>query len=294
MLRLGRAPAKLNLALELTGRRPNGYHELASISQTVDWSDVVGVDPVPPSRPGEPCRLLVYGPQASHVPHGPDNILLKAVRVLRERGLANELGRVVLEKRIPTQSGLGGGSADAAALIRLAATGHEPDELLDAALACGADVPFALTGGAAMVTGIGEELSPLPPLGPSLFLVVLLARISTAQAYAAVQLSDFKDGSRISELAGKFREGTRPDPGLFGSDLLPAALRVSPQLCQRWDALRAATPGVSWAMTGSGGAFFTPIDEPASAAGTARAVAGACPGALIRAVVTESGWPSPI
>jgi 4-diphosphocytidyl-2-C-methyl-D-erythritol kinase len=201
---------------------------------------------------------------------------------------------VVLEKRIPTQSGLGGGSADAAALIRLAAAGHERDELLDAALACGADVPFALQGGAALVTGIGEELSLLPSLTTSLFLIVVLATISTAQAYAAVRPEDFSDGARTADLASRVRARKRPDPSLYGSSLLPAALRVSPRLKVGWSALRAATPGLSWAMTGSGGAFFAPLHEPSLAADVARAVTAACPEALIRAVLTESEWPDPI
>ncbi len=295
VLRLGRAPAKLNLVLELTGRRANGYHELAAVSHTVGWSDVVGLEALAPgARATDACQLLVYGPHSAQVPHGPENIVLKAARLLSEHGLGQATSRIVLEKRIPTQSGLGGGSADAAALIRLSAPDAPTSALEEVALACGADVPFALTGGAALVGGIGERLEPLPPLSDQLFLVVVLAAISTAAAYAAVQARDFSDGSRADRLASSLRAGSVPDPDLYGSDLQPAALRTSATLRRRLRALRHATPGTPWAMTGSGGAFFTPLDDPERAVSTARTVALACPGVLVRTVVSEPGWPDRI
>jgi len=295
VLRLGRAPAKLNLVLELTGRRANGYHELAAISHTISWSDVIGLEPLARGAPAaDTCQLLVYGPHSAQVPHGPENIVLKAARLLSDQGLGQATSRIVLEKRIPTQSGLGGGSADAAALIRLTAPDAPDSALEEVALACGADVPFALTGGAARVGGIGELLEPLPPLSDRLFLVVVLAAISTAAAYAAVQTKDFGDGSRADRLARSLQAGTVPDPDLYGSDLQPAALRISATLRQRLRALRQATPGTPWAMTGSGGAFFTPIDDPNRAVNIARTVALACPGALVRTVISEPGWPDPI
>ncbi|MHB1893922.1 MAG: 4-(cytidine 5'-diphospho)-2-C-methyl-D-erythritol kinase [Candidatus Dormibacteria bacterium] len=295
VLRLGRAPAKLNLVLELTGRRGDGYHELAAVSHTVGWSDVIGLEPLPAqAKPSEPCQLLVFGPHSARVPHGRDNIVLRAAGLLQERGLGPALGRIVLEKRIPTQSGLGGGSADAAAVIRLAAAGAPRSALESVALACGADVPFALVGGAARVGGVGELLTTLPPLPSSLFLIVVLAAVSTASAYAAVQPADFGDGSRAERLANSLRTGASPDPADYGSDLLPAALRVSPALRERLDSLRRGTPGINWAMTGSGGAFFAPVDNPDQAVSTARAVALACPGATIRTVLSEPGWPDPI
>ena len=294
-MRLGRAPAKLNLILELTGRRADGYHELAAVSQTVSWSDVIGVEPLGTDAGRvEPCQLLVYGPHSTQVPHGPDNIVLKAVRLLQEQDLGEPVGRIVLEKRIPTQSGLGGGSADAAAVILLAAPSVPRAGLESVALACGADVPFALVGGAARVGGVGERLAPLPPLANRLFLVVVLATISTAAAYAAVQPQDFGDGARTERLTKSLLAGTPPDPAGYGSDLLPAALRVSSSLRERLDALRHGTPGIRWAMTGSGGAFFTPIDDPDQAASTALAVARSCPGVAIRTVLTEPGWSDPI
>lgn len=289
MLRLGRAPAKLNLVLELTGRRANGYHELAAISQTVGWSDVIGVEPR--GSGARACQLLVCGPHSAQVPHGPENIVLKAVRLLGEMGLGQAPGRIVLEKRIPAQSGLGGGSADAAALIRLVAPDAAPAALEAVALACGADVPFAMVGGAARVGGVGELLDPLPPLAGQLFLVVVLAGVSTAAAYAAVQAQDFSDGSRTERVAQALRAGLAPAPDLYGSDLLPAALRISSALGQGLESLRRSTSDTSWAMTGSGGAFFTPIDDPDQAARTARSVARACPGAMVRTVISEPGWP---
>lgn len=289
MLRLGRAPAKLNLTLELTGRRADGYHELAAVSQTIGWSDVVGVE-VEGTDWLNPCRLTVAGPHGAQVPHGEQNILMRAVSLLRSSGRADPISRLVLEKRIPTKSGLGGGSADAAALIRLAARGPTDDVLLKIALQCGADVPFALVGGAAVVGGVGDVLAPLAPLTKGVFLVAILGEVSTAAAYGAVRPEDFSSGDRTAAVVRSMDAGELPDPALLGSALLPAALRVSSTLAERFGCLRSATPGVSWSMTGSGGAFFTLLDGPEEAAREARAVALGCPGVPLRAVLPEPGW----
>ncbi len=289
MLRLSRAPAKLNLVLELTGRRPDGYHELAAVSQTVGWSDLVGVE-LGEEDLSLPCHLVVDGPHSNQVPPGEQNILLRALGLLRAEGRARPISRVALEKRIPTRSGLGGGSADAAALIRLAAAGPLDQELFDLALKCGADVPFAMRGGAAQVSGIGEAVRPIPALNQGVFLITVLGAVSTASAYRAVHPDDFSDGSRAESVARALAASELPNPELLGSALLPAALRVTPGLAGAWQRLSASTPTMPWAMTGSGGAFFCLVPDPDQAERAIAAVARHCPGLPIRAAIPEPEW----
>lgn len=284
VLRLGRAPAKLNLALELTGRRADGYHELAAVSQTVDWSDVIALEGGGPvRRPTSAApELQVWGPEADRVPLGQDNLAVRAAILLRARQLGPPITRLALEKRIPTQSGLGGGSADAAAVLRLAGDGLDRHQLETIALECGADVPFSLLGGACHLSGIGEVISPVPPLNSGAFLIVVLGSVATAEAYAATEPLDFSDGARVERLAAVLRSGCAPDAELFGSGLQSAAVRAVPELALRLRKLSEASPGVAWAMTGSGGAFFSFQPDGPTAARLARQVAPACPGAGIR------------
>jgi 4-diphosphocytidyl-2-C-methyl-D-erythritol kinase len=273
----------LNLALELTGRRADGYHLLAAVSQTIDWSVGAALACVaggggPPAAPG----LQVWGPEAHRVPAGADNLAVRAALLLRERNLGAPVARLALEKRVPTQSGLGGGSADAAAVLRMAGQGVAASELEAVALRCGADVPFSLLGGAALLSGIGEQVSPLPTLTRGAFLIVVLGAVATANAYRATRPEDFSDGERVAQMMEALRQDAPLDPSLFGSGLQPAALRAVPELELRLRALSQVSPSTSWAMTGSGGAFFSYLPDARSAAQLARAVAPCCPGAGIR------------
>ena len=284
MLLLGRAPAKLNLALELTGRRSDGFHQLAAISQTIDWSDIVALEADSGLAGGDfpTPELQVWGPEAHRVPAGQANIAVRAALLLRERGLGVPVRRLGLEKRVPPQSGLGGGSADAAAVLRLAGEGASATQLNSIALQCGADVPFGLHGGAARIGGVGEQLFTLPSLTRGAFLVVVLSAVATAAAYAVTDPGEFSDGSRVQRLAAALEEDGPLDPSLFGSALQPAALRAVPQLAARLATLVEAAPDARWAMTGTGGAFFSYLANATTAASLALAVAPACPGAGIR------------
>lgn len=282
MLAVAAAPAKVNLALELVGRRSDGFHLLAAVSQTVSWSDLVAVELArPPGHSGE-VQVVVRGPFRQGVPAGPENIVARAAGALDRRGLGRAVGAVALWKRIPTQSGLGGGSADAAAVMRLAAGAAVGAELEEAALECGADVPFALHGGAALLRGVGEVLSPLPPLAATVILVAVLGRVETARAYAEVQAREITDASRAEAVAAALTRGALPAPELLGSALEPAALRVAPRLGPGLERLRAVDPSLGWAMTGSGGAFFTLVAADRAVAALA-ACRAACPGFPIRA-----------
>jgi 4-diphosphocytidyl-2-C-methyl-D-erythritol kinase len=186
------APAKINLTLDVLQRRPDGYHDLRSIFQTLALADEVSVS----AARGEIDTLTVSGPESEGVPTDASNIVLKACGRMRARaaarGQAIPAVTVDLVKRIPSQAGLGGGSSDAAATL-LALNGLfgldlSRDELTPIAASLGADVPYFLTGGLCLVQGLGEHVTPLPQPLPRHSVVILKPRagVSTAKAYAAL------------------------------------------------------------------------------------------------------------
>ena len=150
------APAKLNLFLHITGRRPDGYHLLQSVFMLIDWWDVLHFD-VRTDGQLKRCDLTIALPE--------DDLCLRAARLLQAAS-GSRLGAVIsIEKRIPAQAGMGGGSSDAAtvllALNRLWGLNWPLSRLLPLGLQLGADVPFFLRGRNAWVQGIGEQLTPL-------------------------------------------------------------------------------------------------------------------------------------
>jgi 4-diphosphocytidyl-2-C-methyl-D-erythritol kinase len=160
-----RAPAKINLTLHVVGRRPDGYHELESLVAFSRSGDSLSLEPE------EECKLHVGGPMAEATGDPERNLVLKAARDLAERIEGLKLGAFYLTKNLPVAAGIGGGSSDAAATLRLLARANglaqDDPRLLDAAQATGADVPVCVAARARMMTGIGERLGPvllLPPL----------------------------------------------------------------------------------------------------------------------------------
>lgn len=151
------APAKINLALHVTGRREDGYHLLDSLVVFADVGDRVTVEP------SETLSMSVTGPRAMGVPTDASNLVLKAAALIPGRG-----GRIVLDKHLPTASGIGGGSADAAATLRALSRARQmPLPQPDQVLSLGADVPVCLVSEPVRMSGIGEVLIPesgLPPL----------------------------------------------------------------------------------------------------------------------------------
>jgi 4-diphosphocytidyl-2-C-methyl-D-erythritol kinase len=161
------ARAKLTWHLEITGRRDNGYHELRSEMTTIGFSDVLNVD-----EDGD--YLEVFSPSHRHVPVDGTNLVAKALR------LVNRRAGVVINKVIPIGGGLGGGSADAAAILRWAG-GVSAKE----ALTLGGDVPFCQVGGRALVEGVGEIITPLPFEARDVTLMLPSFSVSTADVYGA-------------------------------------------------------------------------------------------------------------
>ena len=220
------APAKLTLSLRITGLRPDGYHLIEAEMVTLDLADRLVVEE------GDGLVVVDAGagdrggsPGAGHVPTGGDNLVARALE------FAGRRAGVTLHKSIPAGAGLGGGSADAAAILRWA--GFE-DERRAAQL--GADVAFCLRGGRARVAGIGEIIEPLPFERRSFTLCTPPFGCSTAAVYEA-----------WDELAGP--------AGVAGNDLEAAALAVEPRLAGFRDALAEAT-GLRPRLAGSGSTWF--------------------------------------
>lgn len=179
------APAKVNLSLDIVGRRPDGYHDLDMVMQSVSLYDVVSVEKVPTGSVKLTCG-------ESNVPCGGENTVLRAANAFFEMtGVRRETGLLFqIEKHIPSQAGLGGGSADAAAALRLldqiCRTALNEDRLKEIGLSVGADVPFCVAGGTARVQGIGEIVTPVSPMA---MCNIVICRpdigIATKKAYAA-------------------------------------------------------------------------------------------------------------
>ena len=180
-----RANAKVNLTLAVGTKRPDGYHEVETVMTAVDLFDTVTVSRHPGIR-----DELICDPPVTERPE--DNLCMKALRVFfQELGVKEDFVTITLQKRIPTQAGLGGGSSDAAAVLRGLRTLYAPDmtdtRLEEMAAELGSDVPYFIRGGTAAATGRGERLAPLPPMPECWFVIVKPEEShSTAAMYAAI------------------------------------------------------------------------------------------------------------
>lgn len=220
------APAKLTLSLTVLGRRPDGFHTLEAEMVSVDLVDTLEVDP-----DGDGLVVEVDGPGAGPVDAGPQNLVHRALAAVHRRA------GVRLVKRIPVGGGLGGGSSDAGAVLRWAGSAD-----LSVAASLGADVPFCVEGGRALVGGIGELVTPLPFEVRSFVLLVPPFGVDTGAAYAAW------------DALGSPADGR--------NNLTAAALVVRPELAAWRDCLGEAT-GAQPLLAGSGSTWFvegTPAD----------------------------------
>lgn len=217
------ARAKLTLSLRVTGVRADGYHLIDSEMVTLDLADTLEF------REGDSLTVTGLGSEGP-VPAGEGNLVCRALKATGRRAA------VLLDKRIPTGGGLGGGSADAAAVLRWA--GHHD---VTTAVSLGADVPFCLVGGRARVRGIGESVEALPfdeMAGRPYTLLVPPVHVSTVEVYRA--------WDRMGGPTGE-----------HGNDLEPAALAVAPELAEWRDRLGQAT-GETPLLAGSGATWFVP------------------------------------
>ncbi len=200
-----KAPAKINLTLDIVGKRPDGYHDVAMVMQTVSLYDTVTVERL--DGGGE--EIEVSCPAYPDVPVDDANIVCKAVRAFcKETGSPRIPLRITIDKVIPTQAGLAGGSADGAAVVLalnlLYETHLKTAEMAQICARFGSDVPFCLLGGTMLATGTGTTLKKLPAM-PRCFIVLCKPGISvsTAQAYAACDARPPKGFLYTDELVGR-------------------------------------------------------------------------------------------
>jgi len=235
------APATLNLFLEILGRRPDGYHELDSVFAEIDLHDTVRVEPSPA------LSLTVEGLPA---PAGPENLAWRAAEAL---GVP---ARIHLVKRIPQGAGLGGGSSDAAAVLRGLGRGLPPERLHGIARSLGADVPFFLTGGTARCRGVGDLVEPLEGGGGREFLLLLPdLHVSTAAVYAAGEplLTGRRHKSTVFAQRYLHQAGRHGVP--YFNRLQGAAESLVPELLEVREEAEGMF-GVTFTMSGSGSAYF--------------------------------------
>ena len=252
------AYAKLNLTLDVIGRRADGYHDIESVMQTISLHDLVSVE-------RSDCKVFdVVGPSIEG-----ENLVLKAARELEAHVGQSLTFQIRLHKRIPVGAGLGGGSSDAAAFLRAAIALYgikiSAPELQEVAQRVGQDVPFFLRGGTALATGLGSTVEPLPPIPAawSFALVCPSIEVSTREVYAAVDGSA-PSARRTAAVAAALKSGRAPDPGAFGNDLEATAVSKYPRLAEAVAPARTRLPSLT--MTGTGGAFFAAVPNAGEAA----------------------------
>jgi 4-diphosphocytidyl-2-C-methyl-D-erythritol kinase len=273
------APAKINLTLRIVGRRANGYHELESLVVFADRGDRLTL------IPGSHLGLDVTGPFAAACGTTEDNLVLKAVRKLANSVPALKAGQFRLEKNLPVAAGIGGGSSDAAAALRLLARANgialNDPRLAQAALAVGADVPVCLDPRPRIMRGIGEILSAPLDL-PALFAVLVNPRIPTATRDVFTAFARMHGSSEPL--------GEPPRDNLLGylhahvNDLTAAAISCVPVIGEVLDTL-ALFPGVRLSrMSGSGSTCFALFDRQDAAHNAADRLTQAQPGWWVAAV----------
>lgn len=270
--------AKVNLTLRVVGRRVDGYHELESVVAFADCADQLSL------TPGPKLQLRTIGPLAEACGEASDNLVFKAAQLLAERVTDLKLGEFVLNKVLPVAAGIGGGSADAAAALRLLAKlndlAFEDSRLREVALLTGADVPVCLASRACDMTGVGENLLPLSL--PEMPCVMINPRVpvATKDVFAALGLQKGEllvgatdvieapgwpdEGGSIGDWVEALAAGT--------NDLEAPAQRIQPLIGEVLTALRNADGSRLARMSGSGATCFAIFEQATKAQAAAKQI----------------------
>jgi len=269
--------AKVNLRLRVRGKRPDGYHEIDTVLQTISLHDTITLTVTESPE-------IVLSCDDRSLPTGADNLVYRAATALQARFAPAKGAHIRLEKRIPVQAGLGGGSSDAAVtllgLTYLWETDAPAQELLKIASGLGADVAFFFFGGIARGTGIGTDLAPLRD-APDRFLVVLKpnASISTAHAYGSLQARSLTTAEAKTILSSSARGEISDsfDSKAFQNDFEPVVFELEPEIKRAKNALMRAGAGAVL-LAGSGSAVFGIFDS------------GDAQERAIQVIELEAGW----
>lgn len=251
------APAKINLHLHVVGRRPDGYHLLDSLVAFAAVGDVLTV------QPADDLTLAVTGPFAAGLAAEPDNLVLRAARALAGGAGIRPTGRLVLEKNLPVASGIGGGSADAAAALRLLRRLWDVHPDMDAmAQALGADVPVCLRGRPAVMSGIGERLAPAPPL-PHVGIVLINpgVAVSTPSVFRA-RTGAYSESAALPAAGWADAHALAESLRVARNDLEAPAISLAPAISQVLDTLRSHPKCMLARMSGSGATCFGLFSDP--------------------------------
>jgi len=278
------APAKINLALHVTGRRDDGYHLLDSVAVFADFGDRVAIGPA------EELHLAISGPFAAHAPGDASDLAFRAAQAFFARAGLPLVAAIRVEKNIPAGAGLGGGSSDAAAVLvgldRFFQMRLPAAELREIGLRLGADVPMCLAGSALRARGVGETIVVIEGW-PALPMVLVWpgSAVSTAAAFKSLArrenppLPPLPKAGTAAELAEWLRN--------CRNDLEAPSLALAPAIGAVLEALRA-TPGCLIArMSGSGSACFGIYPDMTAARAAAKALAAAEPHWWVRATVAR-------
>lgn len=268
------APAKVNLYLRVVGKRPDGYHELATHMMPVPIFDTLSAREIPSG--------ISFDCDDPRLPKDSTNLVMKAAQLLAAKCHHPKGAQILLTKRIPSQAGMGGGSSDAAATLvclnQLWKMGLGEEALLDIALELGSDVPFFLGKGPAWCTGRGEKLQPMTPAWKETHLVVVkpVEGLSTRDIFARFRPKNNPTlGERLDQ---KFRESLQDSPRALGAalfnDLEGPSSELLPSLASlRRDLLASGALGV--VMTGSGSAMVALAADAGQAVSVAQRAASA-------------------
>lgn len=281
--------AKVNLSLRVVGRRADGYHDLESVVAFADCADRLTLEP------GGELKLATTGPLAAACGDAADNLVFRAAKLLAEAVPGLKLGAFALDKVLPVAAGIGGGSADAAAALRLLARLNDlsldDPRVQKVALATGADVPVCLASRACDMTGVGEQLLPLAL--PSMPCVMVNPRVpvATKDVFQALGL---RHGELLVGITDVIRAPAWPEEGAsitdwvevletVPNDLEAPALRIEPVIGEVLEALRDSA-GVRLArMSGSGATCFAIYGAPAEAHAAAERIRRDHPGWWVHA-----------
>jgi 4-diphosphocytidyl-2-C-methyl-D-erythritol kinase len=281
--------AKVNLTLRVVGRRVDGYHDLESVVAFADCADRLTL------TPGSELELKMSGPLAGACGETSDNLVLKAARLLGQRVPDLKVGSFTLDKLLPVAAGIGGGSADAAAALRLLAQLNDlaPDDerLLGVALLTGADVPVCLASRPCDMTGVGETLLPLSlPIMPCV-MVNPRVPVATKDVFAALGL---RNGELLVGATDVFRGTAWPEAGASvedwvevlaasSNDLEAPATRIQPVIGEVISALSGTNGAWLARMSGSGATCFAIYENTADAGRAAEKIRLDHPGGWVHA-----------
>jgi 4-diphosphocytidyl-2-C-methyl-D-erythritol kinase len=261
--------AKVNLTLRVVGRRTDGFHDLESVVAFADCADRLTL------TPGSELSLQMSGPLAQACGETSDNLVLKATRLLAERVPGLKSGSFTLDKILPVAAGIGGGSADAAAALRLLAKLNglslDDERLREVAIETGADVPVCLASRACDMTGVGETLTPLSlPIMPCVMINPCVP-VATKDVFAALGL---RNGELLVGVTDVFRGTDWPEAGASvedwvevlaasTNDLEAPAMRIQPVIGEVIAALNATNGAWLARMSGSGATCFAIYENTA-------------------------------